>query len=163
MAHRRPCRKRSSSGPMNGASSANGAIVSARNCATWARASSVGIAKIVPARLTVSAASPQMLTKCRLHEAGQAALPGSLGPGERTGPLGTGTPAPPGDPRTADRAAAHDPQRPGRARAHAVGVRGNPSAPVDGLERLGRVDRTQRFGRLVGGAHPAASSCPGRA
>jgi hypothetical protein len=49
---------------MNGASSANGAIVSSRNCATWLRASSVGIAKMVPASDTVSAASAAMLTKC---------------------------------------------------------------------------------------------------
>ena len=48
---------------MNGASRANGAIVSRRNSPTWPRALSVGIAKIVPASETVSAASPTMPTK----------------------------------------------------------------------------------------------------
>ena len=38
IAHRRPCRKRSRNGPMNGATIANGAMVSSRNCATWGRA-----------------------------------------------------------------------------------------------------------------------------
>ena len=49
---------------MKGARSTNGAMVRSRNCATSPRASSVGIAKIVPASETVSAASPARLTKC---------------------------------------------------------------------------------------------------
>ena len=63
-AHRRPCRNRSSSGPMRGASSTKGAIVSSRKRATRPRASSVGIAKTVPASETVRAASPATLTAC---------------------------------------------------------------------------------------------------
>ena len=63
-AQRRPCRNRSSSGPMSGASSTNGAMVSTRNRATRPRASSVGSAKTVPASETVSAASPATLTAC---------------------------------------------------------------------------------------------------
>ena len=41
-AHRRPWLKRSSTGPISGATIANGSIVSPRKSATWPRASSVG-------------------------------------------------------------------------------------------------------------------------
>ena len=63
-AHRRPCRNLSSNGPMRGASSTNGAIVSTRKRATRLRASSVGRANTVPASETVSAASAATLTAC---------------------------------------------------------------------------------------------------
>ena len=63
-AQRLPWRNRSSSGPMSGASSTKGAMVSTRNSATRPRASSVGSAKTVPASETVSAASAATLTAC---------------------------------------------------------------------------------------------------
>jgi hypothetical protein len=64
MAQRRPWRKRSRIGPMSGARTTKGAIVSSRKRATWPRASSTGIAKTVPASETVSAASPAIVTPC---------------------------------------------------------------------------------------------------
>lgn len=44
---------------MNGATTANGAMVSSRNSATWGRACAVGLVKNkVPANETATAASP---------------------------------------------------------------------------------------------------------
>ncbi|CAM5584370.1 hypothetical protein SGLAM104S_08178 [Streptomyces glaucescens] len=65
MAARRPCGTRSSSGPITGASSVNGAIVIARYSATRPRASSVGTEKnTVDARATVIMTSPAPFTAC---------------------------------------------------------------------------------------------------
>src|SRR5262245_37354510 len=58
IAHRRPWLNRSSSGPINGATTANGRRVRARNSETWPRASPVGIWKnSVPASEIATAAS----------------------------------------------------------------------------------------------------------
>jgi len=62
MAQRRPCRNRSSNGPISGAITVNGAIVSSRNRATCPRASPVGMLKIVPASDSVNAVSPALWT-----------------------------------------------------------------------------------------------------
>ena len=64
IAHRRPCRHRSSNGPTSGASNTNGAIVVMRNNATWPRACPSGSAKIVLASDTVNAASPADANTC---------------------------------------------------------------------------------------------------
>jgi hypothetical protein len=62
IAQRRPWLNRSRKGPTSGATIANGSIVSARNCATWSRASPVGTWKnSVPAREIATAASPAAL------------------------------------------------------------------------------------------------------
>ena len=51
---------------MNSTTTANGAIVSSRNCATWGRAWSVGRVKNnVPASDTATAASPAAVRNCR--------------------------------------------------------------------------------------------------
>ena len=64
-AQRRPWLKRSSTGPISGATIANGSIVSPRKSATWPRASLVGTWKnSVPARLIATAASPAALKAC---------------------------------------------------------------------------------------------------
>ena len=57
----RPCWTRSSIGPMNGASTANGAMVTSRYKATWLRAWSRDVLKNrVPASATVTNASPAL-------------------------------------------------------------------------------------------------------
>ncbi len=62
MAHRRPRRNRSRNGPMSGATTAKGSMVTPRNRATWPRAWSVGAVKNrVPANETVRAVSPPEL------------------------------------------------------------------------------------------------------
>jgi hypothetical protein len=61
MMYRRPCRTRSSIGPMNGASRANGAMVSTRYSTTWLRASCREVLKkTVPASATATKASPAL-------------------------------------------------------------------------------------------------------
>jgi hypothetical protein len=65
IAHRRPWLNRSNTGPISGATIANGSMVSPRNSATWPRASSVGTWKnSVPARLIAMAVSPAALNAC---------------------------------------------------------------------------------------------------
>ena len=85
IAQRRPWRKRSSSGPRNGASSANCAIVSReqRHLGPACRVDR----EDRPARLTVSAASPQMFDEVRSTRP-TAALAGARRAGEGAGPLG---------------------------------------------------------------------------
>ena len=66
IAQRRPCRNRSRKGPISGATTANGAMVSSRNWATCGRAWSVGRVKNkVPASDTATAASPAAARNCR--------------------------------------------------------------------------------------------------
>ena len=63
IAQRRPCPNRSRAGPISGATTANGSIVSPRNSATWPRASPVGTWKNnVPASEIATAASPAALS-----------------------------------------------------------------------------------------------------
>src|SRR5918996_3779172 len=63
IAHRRPWRKRSRNGPMIGAMTANGAMVTSRYSATWPRASDVAAEKnSVSARAIVMRVSPIALT-----------------------------------------------------------------------------------------------------
>ncbi len=65
IAARRPCGSRSSSGPMTGASSANGAMVISRYSATRPRASPVGTEKkMVEASATVISMSPNEFSAC---------------------------------------------------------------------------------------------------
>ena len=65
MAHRRPWLKRSRNGPIRGATTAKGSIVSPRKSATWPRAWSVGTWKnSVPASEMATAASPAPLKAC---------------------------------------------------------------------------------------------------
>ncbi len=62
IAQRRPWLNLSSTGPINGATIANGSMVRPRKSATWLRASAVGTWKnSVPARLIATAASPAAL------------------------------------------------------------------------------------------------------
>ncbi len=98
-----------------------------------------------------------------LDEPRQPALPGTLGPGEGAGPLGSGASAPPGNPGPADGAAAHHPERLSRTGADAVGV-GCRAAPSRGVGVLagacGSVGSTGCSGS-VGSSRaliPAASS-----
>src|SRR5437868_1199354 len=63
---RRPCRYRSSTGPITGAISANGAIVTSRYSATRPRAASAATPKnTVPARPIVTSVSPAQEIACR--------------------------------------------------------------------------------------------------
>ena len=63
IAQRRPCPNRSSTGPISGATIANGSMVRPRKSATWPRASAVGTWKNrVPAREMATAASPAALS-----------------------------------------------------------------------------------------------------
>ena len=65
IAQRRPWPNRSRSGPIRGATTANGSIVSPRKSATWPRAWSVGTwKKSVPASEIATAASPAALNAC---------------------------------------------------------------------------------------------------
>jgi hypothetical protein len=65
MAQRRPCEKRSSNGPMNGATRTKGIIVRSRNVATSLRACAVcGLKKSVPARASVMIVSPAVWLAC---------------------------------------------------------------------------------------------------
>src|SRR4051794_12731555 len=65
-AYRRPCRKRSSSGPMTGAITENGSMVTARYSATRDRASPTGTEKnTVVASDSSTSASPAAETACR--------------------------------------------------------------------------------------------------
>ncbi len=67
---RRPCGKRSSSGPATGTSSANGSIVSSRYSATEVRASPSGTEKnSVPASATATSASPAADSACTVSSA----------------------------------------------------------------------------------------------
>src|SRR5215471_3873496 len=60
--NRRPCWSRSSRGPMSGASTANGAMVTSRAIATWLRAwLTEALKNKVPASATATKASPTLL------------------------------------------------------------------------------------------------------
>ena len=134
-AQRRPCRNRSSSGPMSGASSTNGAMVSTRNRATRPRASSVGSAKTVPASETVSAASPATLTACSSVS--------------RARPVSA---APSASAKLRNRRPAAAPPRPTR-RAPARPPRPTPR-PTSATRRRA-VPRRRLLGSLVGGHDPS--------
>ena len=136
-AQRRPCRNRSSSGPMSGASSTNGAMVSTRNRATRPRASSVGSANTVPASETVRAASAGDVDRVQLGEPGEPGVGGAVGVGEAAEPPPAAAP-----PRPTRRAPARPPRptlRPTLRRA---------------TRRRG-VPRRRLLGSLVGGHDPS--------
>ena len=97
MAQRRPCRKRSSSGPMKGASSANGAIVSTRNSATWAAGLVGGDREDRAGEADGQGGVAADVDEVQLDEPRQPALAGTRGAGEGAGPLGPRPAAAPGD------------------------------------------------------------------
>ena len=106
MAHRRPCLKRSSSGPMKGASRANGAIVRSRNWATWPRASSVGNGEDGPRQAHRQRGVAADVDEVQLDDPRQAALAGARRSGCRRAPGGPrpGCPVRPALPRRGCRA-----------------------------------------------------------
>jgi hypothetical protein len=102
-AYRRPCRKWSSSGPITGASSANGTIVISRYSATLLRASPSGtLKKMVPANPIAISVSPAQEMACRSK---RRTMPTSLAaPRARTVPTVRVAQAPPRtEPRTSTR------------------------------------------------------------
>ena len=183
-AQRRPCRNRSSSGPMSGASSTNGAMVSTRNRATRPRASSVGQREDGAGERDGEGGIRGDVDGVQLGEPGEPGVGGAVGVGEPSEPPAgrrpTASDQPDAGPPAATDAAARAGHPAARGARRRVGGRSSAvmtprSSPEPGRTRergvggSGRAEQEQQIApepslvheapepRLVGGGTVASS------